>query len=206
MAAIERDPKTTSRAKAWDLWIDSPMPMVTITRTFDVTHLAKTAKRRGVRFNALLCYVIGRAASGISEFYMIPSGDRFMAYDDLGINVIVNDKEGDISNCDIPYSSDLNRFISEYERLTTMASENCQNYCDTTRAIIGTSALTICEFDSVVNQYTKLFSNPFLAWGKFRKRWWKRSLPISMQFHHVQMDGKQAATFLVNLQYEMDHL
>jgi len=33
----EINPKETSRAMAFELWMKSPMPMVTLTKTFDVT-------------------------------------------------------------------------------------------------------------------------------------------------------------------------
>lgn len=51
----EVNPQDTSRAKAFELWIKSPVPMVTFTKTFDVTRLYKVCKRRGVKFNTLLC-------------------------------------------------------------------------------------------------------------------------------------------------------
>ena len=66
--------------------------------------------------------------------------------------------------------------------------------------IIGTSAMPATELDSAVNQYTEMFCNPMLLWGKFRKGWFRTTLPISFQFHHVQMDGGHAAQFLENLQ------
>ena len=37
-------------------------------------------------------------------------------------------------------------------------------------------------------------------WGKYRRHWFSSRLPISFQFHHVQMDGGHAATFLESLQ------
>ena len=39
-----------------------------------------------------------------------------------------------------------------------------------------------------------------MAWGRYRKGWFKTTLPISFQFHHVQMDGQQATHFLEELQ------
>ena len=39
----EIDPKNTSRAQAFELWMKSPMPMVTLTKTFDVTRLRKVS-------------------------------------------------------------------------------------------------------------------------------------------------------------------
>ena len=58
----EIDPKQTDRAAAFDLWIDAPMPMITLFKTLDVKNLIKTAKRRGCKFNMLLCWCIGKAA------------------------------------------------------------------------------------------------------------------------------------------------
>ena len=66
--------------------------------------------------------------------------------------------------------------------------------------VIGTSAIIQTEIDSIVNQYAKGFNNPMVMWGKYRKHWLKVTLPISFQFHHVQMDGGQAAQFLEKLQ------
>ena len=40
----------------------SPMPMVTLTKTFDVSYPVKAARKSGVKFNALLCWCIGKAA------------------------------------------------------------------------------------------------------------------------------------------------
>ena len=65
-------PKDTSRAIAFELWTKSPMPMVTLTKTFDVTRLCKVSRKRGMKFNMLLCWCIGRAASTIDEFYILP--------------------------------------------------------------------------------------------------------------------------------------
>ncbi|MBQ4008251.1 MAG: chloramphenicol acetyltransferase, partial [Muribaculaceae bacterium] len=68
----EINPKDTSRAQAFELWMSSPMPMVTLTKTFDVTRLYKMSKRKGMKFNMLLCWYIGKAASLVEEFYTLP--------------------------------------------------------------------------------------------------------------------------------------
>lgn len=68
------DPKTASRAAAFDLWMDAPNPMVTFFKTLDVTPLVRLSRRRGLKFNMLLCFCIGRAASGVAEFYTLPVG------------------------------------------------------------------------------------------------------------------------------------
>ncbi|MBO4403508.1 MAG: chloramphenicol acetyltransferase, partial [Bacteroidales bacterium] len=55
------------------------------------------------------------------------------------------------------------------------------------------------ELDCIVNQYTEKFLNPMVMWGKYRKGLFKCTLPVSFQFHHVQMDGGDAARFLERL-------
>ena len=74
----EIDPKDTSRTQAFELWMKSPMPMVTLTKTFDVTQLRKVSRRRGVKFNMLLCWCIGKVASRIEEFYLLPEQGKLL--------------------------------------------------------------------------------------------------------------------------------
>ena len=194
------NPKDTSRAKAFELWMSSPMPMVTLTKTFDVTRLYRNAKRKGLSFNMLLCWCIGNAASRIEEFYMLPQHGKLYKYDRLAINVIVNNCNGGINSCDIPNCDDLEKFNRDYTALTQSASSSCQSTFADDAMVIGTSAVTATELDSIVNQYTDQFCNPMVMWGRYRKKWLKVTLPISFQFHHVQMDGGHAARFLDELQ------
>ena len=194
------NPKDTSRAKAFELWMSSPMPMVTLTKTFDVTRLYRIARRKGLSFNMLLCWCIGKAASQIKEFYTLPEQGQLFNYDRLAINVIVNNIDGGISSCDIPFTDDLDEFSNDYINLTQSAKKNCASSFQEDKMVIGTSAMTATELDSIVNQYTDQFCNPMVMWGRYCKKWLKVTLPISFQFHHVQMDGGHAARFLEELQ------
>ena len=209
----EINPKNTSRAQAFELWMKSPMPMVTLTKTFDVTRLRRESKRRDIRsafgrllpegrkkFNLLLCWCIGRAASRMDEFYLLPEKGLLFKYDRLAINVIVNNVAGGINSCDIPFSKDLCQFQADYQRLTSNSAKNCQSSFLEDHMIIGTSAMIATELDCIINQYTDKFCNPMVMWGRYRKSWLKTTLPISFQFHHVQMDGGHAARFLDKLQ------
>ena len=86
----EVNPKDTPRADAFEMWMTSPMPMVTLTKTFDVSKLLKVARKSGVKFNALLCWCIGKAASQVKEFYLLPEQGKLYQYDAIAVNVIVN--------------------------------------------------------------------------------------------------------------------
>ena len=203
----EVNPKETSRAQAFDLWMKAPMPMVTVFKTFDVRRLVKVCRRDGMKFNMLMCWCIARAASGISEFFMLPVGDRLMAFDRLAVNVVVNTVDGGINTCDIPFSEDLRQFNDSYLRLTRQVSESNEAYnAGDNYMVIGTSALSECEIDGAVNIYAGVYNNPFLVWGKYRRRLFKTLLPVSFQFHHTQMDGNHAAAFLNALQTEFNHI
>ena len=196
----EITPQESNREQAYTLWSKSPMPMVTLTKTFDITRLQKIAKQRHVKLNMLLCWCIGKAASQIEEFYTLPEGGKLFRYDSLAVNVIVNNIKGGINSCDIPFVDDLEQFGSAYTTLTSEASNTCKSIFNEEHMIVGTSAMTATELDSIVNQYTDKFCNPMVMWGRYRKGWLKTTLPISFQFHHVQMDGGHAAQFLELLQ------
>ena len=202
----EINPQETSRAKAFELWMSSPMPMVTLTKTFNVSNLLKSNKKSGFKFNALLCWCIGKAASQMEVFYTLPEQGKLFKYDRIAINVIVNNIKDGINSCDIPFTEDIMQFCQEYNTLTIQASNECKSSFLEDYMIVGTSAMIQTELDCIVNQYTDKFSNPMVMWGKYRKHWLKTTLPISFQFHHVQMDGGHGAAFLELLQKEIANL
>lgn len=202
----EIDPQQTARADAFSLWMTSPMPMVTLTKSFDVSNILKASKRRKIRFNALLCWCVGKAATQIKEFYLLPEQGRLFKYDSIAINVIVNNRKGGINSCDIPFVEDIQQFADNYNILTEQASAQCKSTFLEEHMIVGTSAMVQTELDSIVNQYTDKFCNPMVMWGKYRKGWFRTVLPISFQFHHVQMDGGHGAYFLELLQKEIKNL
>ena len=199
----EVNPKDTPRAEAFELWMTSPMPMVTLTKTFDVSNLLKASRKSGVKFNALLCWCIGKAASQVKEFYLLPEQGKLYQYDAIAVNVIVNNSKGGINSCDIPFTEDIEKFADSYNTLTKQAAEECKSSFLDDYMIVGTSAMVQTELDCIVNQYTDKFCNPMVMWGKYRKGCFKTTLPISFQFHHVQMDGGHGAMFLEQLQREI---
>lgn len=200
------NPQETTRAEAFQMWMTSPMPMVTLTKTFNVGKLVKASKKQGVKFNALLCWCIGKAATQIEEFYLLPDKGKLYKYDSIAINVIVNNCKGGINSCDIPFTGNLKEFVEAYHTLTAQATAECKSTFLEDYMIVGTSAMVQTELDCIVNQYTDMFNNPMVMWGKYRKGWFRTTLPISFQFHHSQMDGGHGAMFLELLQREITQL
>ena len=198
--AREINPAETSRASAYALWMKAPNPMVTVFKTFDVTNLVRVSRRRKLKFNMLLDYCIGKAASDIKEFYLLPVGEKLMQYDTLAVNTIVKNKDGGINSCDILFDPDVEAFNRAYLRYTAQAAERCENRDLPDSMVIGTSALTDTEIDGAVGMNSGIYNNPFLFWGRYRKKLFRYDLPISFQFHHTQMDGAHAGRFLDDLQ------
>ena len=96
----EVNPMDTDRAKSWQLYIDAPMPMVTIFKTLDISNLMRQEKA-GYKLNMLLCYCICLAANDTKEFQLLPVGKKMMEYEKIGVNVIVANRDGGINSCDI---------------------------------------------------------------------------------------------------------
>ena len=203
----EINPKNSSRAMAHELWMKVPNPMVTFFKTLDVTNLLKVSKKRNLKFNMLLCYCIAKAAVHVEEFYILPVGEKLMQYDTIAVSTIVNNNRDGINFCDIPYAEDLEEFNRAYLENTSWVCEHCENTdLSSDSMVIGTSAIIETELDGIVGMNTGIFNNPFISWGRYRKKNQRYELPISFQFHHTQMDGSHAGRFLENLQKEINAL
>ena len=203
----EVNPQETTRAYAFEMWMNAPMPMVTFFKTLDVSNLVKISKNKRLKFNMLMCYCIGMAASKVKEFYMLPVNAKLMQFDTIAVNTIVANSVGEVSSCDLPFSKDLAQFNSDYLRLTKEVAENSVDHdLSAESMVIGTSALAQYEIDGAVGMYSGIFNNPFMIWGKYRRAWLKTYLTVSFQFHHTQMDGAHASKFLEYIQKEIDKI
>lgn len=167
----EINPKETSRALAYELWLNAPNPMVTFFKTLDVTNLIKMSKKKNMKFNMLLDYCIGKAAVQVKEFYIIPVGDKLIQYDTIAVNSIVKNIAGEVSSCDILYKDDLDSFNHDYMKYTSEVAETLQDRdLSETSMVIGTSAIIDTEIDGAVGMNSGIFNNPFIIWGKYRKK------------------------------------
>lgn len=201
------DPKETTRASAYEFWMKAPNPMVTFFKTLDVTNLIRLSRRKKLKFNMLLDYCIGKASTEIKEFYLLPVGEALVQYDSIAVNTIVKNKNGEVSSCDILYTEDLAQFNQEYLTWTKQVSATSQDRdLSENCMVIGTSAIIDTEIDGAVGMNSGIFNNPFMIWGRYRRRWLRYELPVSFQFHHTQMDGAHAGRFLENLQQEINAL
>ena len=203
----EITPKETNRAHAYDLWMNAPNPMVTFFKTIDVTRLVRISKKKRYKFNMLLGWCIGKSASSIKEFYLLPVGNKLFQYDSLAVNTIVKNKIGGVSSCDVLFTESIDEYNREYLEQTSNVTESCQDRDLSEKCmVIGTSAIIDTEIDGVVGMNSGIYNNPFLVWGQYRKKMFRYELKISFQFHHTQMDGAHAGRFLANLQKEINQM
>ena len=203
----EVNPKETSRTQAFELWMKAPNPMVTFFKTMDVTELIRASRKRKLKFNMLMDYCIGKAASSVKEFYLLPIGDKLMRFDTIAVNTLIKNKNGEVSSCDILFTDDLETFSRKYLAYTGQVAETCVDRdLSFDSMVIGTSAIIDTEIDGAVGMNSGIFNNPFMIWGKYRKKFFRYYLPVSFQFHHTQMDGVHAGRFLENLQKAINDL
>lgn len=197
----EVKPEDTSRARAYSLWMKVPNPMITLLKTIKVTNIIRVSRKRHIKFNMLLCYCIGKAAARVKEFYLLPVGDKLIHYDRLAISVMVKNIRGGVNWCDIEYTDNLDVFNRNYLYYTAQAARKCKDR-DLSKEymVVGSSAVVETELDGAIGMNTGIFNNPFLIWGKYKRRLFNYYLPISLQFHHTQMDGSHAGMFLERLQ------
>ena len=197
-------PQETTRAAAYELWMHAPNPMVTFFKTFDVTPLVRYGRNHQLKFNMLMDYCIGRAAAPIQEFYLLPVGEQLIQFDAIAVNTIVKNRKGELSSCDIAQTDDLDQFNQAYLTGTSQCAEDCRDQdLSEDYMVIGTSAIIETELDGAVGMNSGIYNNPFLIWGRYRKKLFRYYLPVSFQFHHTQMDGAHAGQFLANLQEEI---
>lgn len=191
--------KDTDRAMQYGLWKDAIMPMVTVGRVFDITHLVRLSKKTGMKLNMLMCYCVGMAFKDIPEFFQIVDKDSFMVYDSAAIQVIVQTKGG-IRFCDVPFDEDIRQFERLYQTRTRLVMERGEHLLCGDSTVLATSAVVQTPMDSLCNQYSG-FNFPFLCWGRYRKNFFGRCrVQLFLQFHHVQMDGSHMAVFFNNFQ------
>ena len=203
----EINPQETTRAYAFEMWMKAPNPMVTFIKTIDITRLVKVSRHKRLKFNMLLDWCIGKAAASVKEFYLLPVGDKLIQYDSIAVNTIVKNKTGEVSSCDILFHENLYDFNAEYLKYTAQVADTCQDRdLSEDSMIIGTSAIIDTEIDGAVGMNSGIFNNPFIIWGRYKKRFFRYYLTLSFQFHHTQMDGAHAGRFLANLQEEIRNL
>lgn len=202
-------PAEAGRELEYSYWINNSMPMFHLTATLDITRLVRLSRKdKRMKMNMLMCYCIVRAAQKVKEFHTLIANKEFIWSDRINVQTILKDKEGQLRFVDLPCTDSLEEFSENYYRIGKEVWEKCEHHLDEDALFIGTSCLsTSLPLDAVVNQCNESFLNPFLMWGAYRRQFpWRYKLSISLQVHHVQINGSEACQFLELLQDEMNSI
>ena len=78
----EVNPKETTRAYAFEMWMNAPMPMLTFFKAVDVTRLARISKRTGLKFKVMRNHLLVIDDVGREEPYQ-EYGNRFNVFPDF---------------------------------------------------------------------------------------------------------------------------
>lgn len=203
----EVNPQETARGRQFEIWKNAPNPMLTFVKKVDVTRLVRISKKKHLKFNMLLDFCIGKAALQQKEFYLLPVGDKLMQFDKLAINTMVRNRLGEVSSCDIEFHGSLEEYNRDYLKYTADVAASCTDRdLSETCMVIGTSAIVDTELEFGGGMYSGIFNNPFIIWGRYSRRFFRYYVNLSFQFHHTQMDGAHAGTFLNRIQMEINQL
>lgn len=203
----EIDPQLTARAQQFEIWKTAPNPMLVFVKKIDVTNLIRISKKKHLKFNMLMDYCIGKASISQKEFYLLPVGDKLMAYDKIAINTMVRNHKGDVSSCDIEYTTDFDTYSNDYLKYTNQVATSCKDIdLSEEYMVIGTSAIIDTELEFAGGMYSGIYNNPYIIWGRYSRRLFRYYVNLSFQFHHAQMDGAHAAQFLNRIQQVIDEL
>lgn len=183
----------------YNQFINELAPSVCVSGNLDITNVYKQ-KRKGHSLNALLCYSILQAAQNIEEFHYSIQKDGLYYYDFVKTNAVLIGKDNQHYYADYKYFDNFEDFEKEYERVNKYCIENCTHFSEDTGSMIATSAIVGYPFTSISLGVSTEFWDHFIMWGKYEKHLFKKTLNISLRFHHAIIDGGLAAKFFNELQ------
>lgn len=205
MKIAELSPIGTTRESTYEDFKESACPTIMLSKVFDITRVVRYAKRNGMKLNMLLCWIIGKAASYIKEFYTLYDNHKLHQYDSLSLNVVVDAKDA-IFLCDVPFNDSLTQFAADYNRICSATISERRNHLSDDHARIGTSAVIQTELSFITGGYNEKYTNPFLTWSRYHKGWFKTTLAITTRVHHIQMDGGHCGRLMANMEKIMKEL
>ena len=74
----EINPQETSRSEAFLLWMSSPMPMVTLTKTLNVGNVRKKSAKKGLNLMRCFVGVLVRLQVKLRSFICCPNRENYI--------------------------------------------------------------------------------------------------------------------------------
>lgn len=182
-------------------FLNEPHNSVCVSGEFDITKIFKYSKK-GHKLNCIMLYCIQQAANKIEDFhYKIKNKELHYSEKVLTCSV-AKGKDDSLYYITYPHQNNYSNFEKQYIELNNYAYNNCEHYWLKEEAKISTSAMVGFPFLSISSDVQSDYSNHYMLWGNYRKKFFKVKLNISFKFHHALLDGEMAVMFFNKLQEE----
>ena len=204
------DPRATTRAAAFDLWMDAPNPMVTFFKTLDVTPLVRFVKQRGMKFYPAMIWVVSRVINAHEEFKLGWDQDgNLIRWDFVSPSYAhFHPEDGNFTKLVTPYMEDLPafhaRFLEDrekYRELRGVVEGQPTNHFD----VSCLPWVRYRHFDVHVFDQGD-FLAPVVTWGKYEAEGGRLVMPLTMNIHHAAADGFHLSRFFTEVQELTDSL
>ena len=199
------DLNTYNKKAMYEMFINEVSPSVCVTGKLDITNVWKQ-KKKGHSLNCIICYCIMHAAQNIEDFHYSIKEDGLYYYDNMKTNAVVRTKDGQLHYADYKFFDNFTEFEAEYKRVNKYCYETCESFVEDTGSQIATSAIIDFPFTSISIDVSSDFWDNFVLWGKYESKLFKKTLNLSLRFHHATIDGQTAAKFFNELQRQFNKI
>ena len=192
------DMQNWSRREHFEFFNAFNHPHYSLCANVDLTKLYPFVKQQGYSLNAAIIYVISRAANAVQEFrYRIKDGE-VVEHETVSPAVTILVANDLFSFCAIDYTPDFNEFAARAARLIAAVKENPTLKDPPGRDdLLYMTALPWVSFTSFTHPMQQHPADyiPRFAWGKYFQEGARLKMPLSVQGHHVLMDGIHMGRF-----------
>ncbi|MGE5652788.1 MAG: type A chloramphenicol O-acetyltransferase [Bacillota bacterium] len=181
-----------------------------ITANLDITTLAASLKRRGLRIYPTVIYMVSRVVNHNRNFRFTFDSEGHLGYWDTvsAEYPIFHDDDQTFSYIYTDYNEDFPTFyrscvadMLKYGDLKGITTKSPPPNSFTVSCIPWVS---FTGFN--LNILTEgRYLSPIITWGKFFEQGGRQIMPISVQVHHAVADGYHTGKLLNDLQYLADH-
>ena len=132
--------------------------------------------------------------------------DGLYRYQNVKVNAVVMGSDNQLYFGDFKYANNFKDFNKEYKRVLEYCYKNNCHFIEDTGSLMATSAVINYPFESFSYGMSPTFGDNFLMWGKYKKKFLKKELNITLRFHHALIDGQHAGMFFNELQKQISNL
>lgn len=177
---------------------------VCVSGEFDVTKIFKYSKK-GYKLNSIILYCLQQASNKIEDFHYKIKNNELYYSENVLVCSVAKGKDNSLYYITYPYQNNYSNFQKQYKELNDSAYHKCTHHWLKEGAKLSTSAMIGFPFLSISSDVQSDYSNHYLLWGNYRKKFLKVKLNISFKFHHALLDGDMAVVFFNKLQEEFNN-